>query len=141
VISIAIGLYCYSIAIFKYRQLQLQTSESRQQTTTTASIAIEFRFLICGLSTFIAMILNVVCDILYLVVLLFEDNQYSPFAINLFTAWSYFIPLLCMLSPWTLLLCSKSVQQSLFGSIWTKRKLLFSKNSVNLAVGNNTTMY
>jgi hypothetical protein len=141
VISIAIGLYCYSIAIFKYRQLQSKTSRLFQQTTTTTiSITTEFRLLMCGLSTFITMILNVICDILYLGIIL-GGNLYSPFAINVYTVWSYFLPLLCMLSPWTLLICSKNVQKSLFGGIWTKLKLLSPKNSVSPAVQNDVTLY
>jgi hypothetical protein len=140
VISIAIGLYCYSIAIYKYRQLQLQTSRLFQQTTTTASTTTEFRFLMCGLSTFIAMILNVVCDILDVGIIL-GGNFDSSLAINVYTAWSYLIPLLSILSPWTLLLCSKNVQQSLFGGILTKFKLHLPNNSVNPAVQNNVILY
>lgn len=114
-LSAAICIIFYSLAIYKYRQTAIAHNMSNDDENRN----IEFRLMLTGLLTFVVMIFVVVLVIMQIVV-----NT-----IVYLYVWPYVHTMFCMLSPWMLLICSRTLRESMFDGIVAKFKK--SSNQVN----------
>jgi len=122
----------YSAAIIKYRQHTSQTTPTISQSNnkhSTDQANTELRLLICGLLIFVTMIFIVICYISFVWSILFPPT--NSFVLFGSAVWSYAHTLFCMLNPWTLAICSKSLRQSLMAVIRRLAMKLTSSNMVH----------
>jgi hypothetical protein len=125
-IATIVGFVYYSAAIIKYRQQTSQTIATiSRSNNSTIQANVEYRLLICGLLTFVTMILIVICFISNVFALIFPSgNSFVSFG-N--AVWIYAHTLFCMLNPWTLAVFSNSSRQSLIAVI--RRSVMTSSSS------------
>ena len=125
----------YSAAIIKYRQQTSKITSTISQSNnkhSTSQANVELRLLICGLVIFVTMIFIVICFISFVCGLLFPPtNSFVAFGL---VAWNYAHTLFCMINPWTLVICSNSLRQSLMAVMRQSVMISTSSNMVHSIV-------
>jgi hypothetical protein len=132
-IATVVGIIFYSLAIIKYRQqMKTITAVNTHNSNKNNSLQknIEFSLLMSGLLTFVTMIAAVIVMIFLLL------PTWNLASLTVYNAWTIVNTLFSMVSPWTLLVCSKHLRQSLFADI-RKTLGLSSSNIVHPIVMNN----
>jgi hypothetical protein len=132
-IATVVGIIFYSLAIIKYRQqMKTTTAVNTHNSNKSNSLQrnIELNLLMSGLLTFATMIAAVIVMI-FMLLYAWNVTDFSPY-----NTWTIVNTLFSMVSPWTLLVCSKHLRQSLFADI-RKTLGLSSSNMVHPIVINN----
>jgi len=129
-IATVVGIICYSLAIIKYRQQMKTITAVNKHNSNSSQKNIELSLLMSALLTFVTMIAAVIV----MICLVLSSYDVTDFPVT--DAWTIVNTLFSMVSPWTLLVCSKHLRQSLLADI--RKKLgLSSSNMVHPIVINN----